>query len=79
MCIVNGSLAPLFRAALVEAMRNGPFTVAIDGSNDTGLEKMNPMTVRCFDDSCGEVVTQFLDMCLTKGELFNEYYPNNYL
>ena len=37
------------RTALVEAMRTRPFTIAVDGSNDTGLEKMNPMTVRRFD------------------------------
>ena len=43
--IINGSLAPHFRAALVEAMKNKPFAVTVDGSNDTGLEKMNPMTV----------------------------------
>ena len=41
------------RAALVEA---------VGGSSDTGLEKMNPLTVRHFDDSRGEVVMQFLDM-----------------
>ena len=69
-CIINGSLAPHFRAALVEAMKNKPFVVAVDGSNDTGLEKMNPMTVRFFDDTRGEVVTQFLDMCLTSGKTY---------
>lgn len=42
-CIINGSLAPHYR-------------IAVDGSNDTGLEKMNPMTVRHFDDTQGEVV-----------------------
>lgn len=68
-CIINASLAPHFRAALVEAMRNEPFVIAVDGSNNTGLEEMNPMTVRCFDDTRGEVVTQFLDMCLTSGNV----------
>ena len=52
-------------------MKNKPFAVAVDGSNDTGLEKMNPMTVRLFDDTRGEVVTQFLDMCLTSGKHTN--------
>jgi hypothetical protein len=70
-CIINGSLAPHFRAALVEAMKNKPFAIAVDGSNDTGLEKMNPLTVRHFDDTRGEVVTQFLDMCLTSGTNYN--------
>ena len=40
-CLVNGSLAPHFKAALVNAMKVQPFSVAVDGSNDTGLEKMN--------------------------------------
>ena len=66
-CIINGSLAPHFRAALVKVMRTEPFTIAVDGSNDTGLEKMNPMTVRHFDDVRGVVVTQLLDICLTTG------------
>ena len=61
-CIINGSLAPHFKAAIVETMKNNPFTIAIDGSNDMGLEKMNPMTQ-------GEVVTRFLDMCLTSVQL----------
>ena len=69
-CIINGSLAPHFRAALVEAMKNKPFVVTVYGSNDTGLEKMNPMTVRLVDDTRGEVVTQFLDMCLTSGKTY---------
>ncbi len=40
-CLVNGSLAPHFKLALVNAMKIQPFSVAVDGSNDTGLEKMN--------------------------------------
>lgn len=27
-------------------MRTAPFSVAIDGSNDNGLEKVNPLTVK---------------------------------
>ena len=48
-------------------MKIQPFSVAVDGSNDTGLEKMNPMTVRLYDVNQGSIVTRFLDMCLTKG------------
>ena len=68
-CVLNGSLAPHFRSALVSAMICGPFAIAIDGSNDNGLEKMNPMTVRLFDSDRGVVTTQLLDMCLTSGML----------
>ncbi len=66
-CIVNRSLAPHFKSALVSAMLSRPFSIAIDGSNDSGLEKMNPMTVRLFDADSGMVTTQLLDMCLTTG------------
>ena len=48
-------------------MKNVFFSIATDGSNDTGLEKMNPVTVRLFDVNRNKIVTQFLDMCLTKG------------
>ena len=48
-------------------MQIQPYSIAVDGSNDSGLEKMNPMTVRLYDVNNGKVVTQFLDMCLTKG------------
>ena len=66
-CIINGSLAPHFKAALVSAMKIQPFSIAVDGSNDSGLEKMNPMTVRLYDINDGKIATRFLDMCLTKG------------
>ena len=66
-CIVNRSLAPFFKSELVSAMKSGPFSIAVDGSNDNGLEKMNPMTVRFYNQSQGRISTQLLDMCLTKG------------
>lgn len=67
-CIVNRSLAPFFKSELVRAMKSGPFSIAIDGSNDNGLEKMNPMTVRFYNENLGRISTQLLDMCLTTGE-----------
>ncbi|KAK1898498.1 Protein FAM200B [Dissostichus eleginoides] len=48
-------------------MRENPFTLVTDGSNDTGLEKMNPLTVRIFD--INKVV--HLDMCTTSGRRFD--------
>ena len=48
-------------------MRVNPFALAIDGSNDNALEKMNPVTVRIFDPDQGRVSTRFLEMCLTSG------------
>ena len=48
-------------------MKEEPFSLAIDGSNDNGMQKMNPVTVRLFDATSGHVSTRFLDMCLTSG------------
>ena len=42
-------------------MHSNPFSILIDGSSDTGIEKMNPITVRIFDKS---VQVNFLDMCM---------------
>ena len=43
-----------------------PFSVSIDGSNDTALEKMNPMAIRIYDVNHGKIVTQFLDVHFNK-------------
>ena len=66
-CIINMALRPHFEESLVSYMRGNPFSLAIDGSNDNGLKKMNPVTVRIFDPDQGHVSTRFLDMCLTSG------------
>ncbi|KAK0151138.1 Protein FAM200B [Merluccius polli] len=65
-CIINEAVAPHFRKELVMKMRENPFTLITDGSNDTGLQKMNPLTVRIFDTN--KVVHRFLDMCTTSGQ-----------
>ncbi|XP_033115328.1 uncharacterized protein LOC117115578, partial [Anneissia japonica] len=74
-CMINGAIAPHYKASLIDIMKNGPFSVSTDGSSDTGVEKMNPMTVRIFDVNRGCVATQFLDMCMssrsTAEALFN--------
>ena len=45
-CIHNGAIAPHSKSALVARMRTAPFSVAIDGCIDNGLEKLNPLTVK---------------------------------
>ena len=65
MCMLNLAIAPSLKKDLIEKMKLHPFSASIDCSNDTGLTKMNPLTVRIFDINCGQVVTQFLDMCTT--------------
>ena len=66
-CIVNMALRPHFERKLVLEMKQAPYALAIDGSNDNGLQKMNLVTVRLFDTETGQVSTRFLDMCLTSG------------
>lgn len=62
-CMLNLAIAPELKKSLVENMKAHPFSVCIDGSNDTALEKMYPLAVRIYDTNVGRVVTQFLDMC----------------
>jgi hypothetical protein len=44
-CIMSDAIAPPMQQELVSQMKNGPFSLAIDGSSDNDLEKMNPLTV----------------------------------
>ena len=46
-----------FTAALVEEMKASPFSLLVDGSNDTGTEKLNHLTVKIFDITRWEVVS----------------------
>ena len=41
------------------------YIISTDGSNDQGLKKMNPVTVRLFDTNQHMVVNQFLEICLS--------------
>lgn len=45
---------------------NYPYRLLIDGLNDSGKEKMNPLTVKVFLD--GSVIHMFLDMYTTSGK-----------
>ena len=65
--MINGALAPECHKSLVTTMQEEPFSLSTDGSNDNGLEKMNPLSVRIFDIKKRCVSTQLLDMCLTSG------------
>ena len=64
-CIINGAVAPYYQQQLIVKMKEGPYALSIDGSTDTGVEKMNPLTARVFDTDHGVVTTQFLDMCMS--------------
>ena len=64
-CIINGAVAPFFQQQLIECMRQEPYALSIDGSSDTGIEKMNPLTARIFSSVHGMVTTHFLNMCMS--------------
>ncbi|CAB4033387.1 Hypothetical predicted protein [Paramuricea clavata] len=57
-----------FKIELVNDM-NSPFSIMIDGSNDNGIAKMYPITVRIYDDEFNRVMTKFFDMNLIEGRL----------
>lgn len=46
--ILNVALGPHCHKYLVEHCNSHPFSLGIDGSNDTGLNKMNPAAMRIF-------------------------------
>ena len=54
-------------AALTEVMKSNPFSLAVDGLNDTGVEKLHSLTVRIYDVNCRQVSTHLVDMCTTSG------------
>jgi len=54
-CIVE-SLADFDAKRIVCAMKNGPFAMATDGSNDIGAVKLYPICVRYFDAQLGKVM-----------------------
>ena len=54
-------------ATLIEVMKSDSFNLAVDGSNETGVEKLNPLTVKIYDVTRKHVSTQLLDMCTTSG------------
>lgn len=48
-------------------MKTNPFSLSVDGSNDTGLEKLNPLTVKIYDVNRKQVSTRLIDMCTISG------------
>lgn len=62
-CMLNLAVAPSLINKLLDTMKCHPFSLSTDGSNDTGLEKMNPISIRVFDEERSKIVTKFLHMC----------------
>lgn len=64
-CLLNDAIAPDLLQNLLSDMRVSVFSLCVDGSNDNGLQKMNPVTVRIYDVDQHKVCCKFLDMCLS--------------
>ena len=68
-CIINKAFQPYYHKQIIDYCKNHPFTVGHDGSNDTGVQKMNPIAVRIFDINRSKTVSEhFYSMWLTDGE-----------
>ena len=62
--IINYAIAPSLHSPLVEHLQQNPFSLAIDGSSDTGPESMYPLVVRVYDITKGEICSRFWRMSL---------------
>ena len=58
-CIVQ-MLAKADAEELIAVMKNGPYSIATDGSNDAGASKLYPVAVRIFSNQHGQVVSALL-------------------
>ena len=47
--IIKKAFEPYCHSFLVDYCKSNTFSVGHDGSNDTGVQKMNPISVRIFD------------------------------
>ena len=65
--IVN-CLGSHYQKELISDLRSTLFSIMLDGSNDTGLANMFPITVRVFDINFNRVMTKFLDMKVMEGK-----------
>ena len=62
-CILNSVFTPFLIEDITSAMKDHPFSIWIDGSNDKELEKINAITVEIYKVGSGKIVNLFLDMC----------------
>uniref|UniRef100_H3BG61 HAT C-terminal dimerisation domain-containing protein n=1 Tax=Latimeria chalumnae TaxID=7897 RepID=H3BG61_LATCH len=62
-CIPNGALKPYFLEETMKHLQKEPFFLSTEGSNDTEIQKVNPITVKLFD--VNDIHHQFLDMGIT--------------
>lgn len=75
-CLLNLAVAPFLIQELLQNMAVHPFSISTDGSNDTGVNKMNPLTVKIYDYKENCIATRFLDMCTTTSSTANSIYDH---
>ena len=61
---MNYAIAPSLLSPLMEYLQQNPFSLAVDGSSDTGTENMYPLVVRIYESKRGEICSKFWHMCL---------------
>ena len=49
-----------FESLLIAQMREEPFSLAVDGSNNSGIQKMNSVIVRIYDSDTGRIGTRYV-------------------
>ena len=75
--IVN-CLGDYFFDKIKEDMKQWPYSLMLDGSNDNGIKKMFPVTVRIFDLNFNRIMTKFVDMNLIEGTDASTAYHSSY-
>ena len=72
-------MGPRCHEYITEHCKGHPFRLGIDGSSDTDIEKMNPVTIRVFDINRSKFVTShFYDMCVTTGRDAGKFLINTF-
>ena len=56
-----------FVEELKQGMQENPSRIMLDGNNETGLQKMYPITVRIYEVRFNQIMTRFFDMGLLEG------------
>ena len=65
--IVN-CLGDYYQIELIGDLKSSPFSIILNGSNDTGIEKIFSVTVRVSDVNFNRVMSKFLDMNIKEGK-----------
>ena len=56
--IINKAFEPYCHSFLVDYCKSNPFNIGHGGSNDTGVQKLKPVSVRIFDIKNSKTVSE---------------------